>query len=74
MNDGNRLLQNISFYPNVSVANRKKIVYISHILKNEKTGFTCYDLFQLSTYNSFNISIQIIVYIMMLLKVTHIRS
>ena len=74
MNNCSRLLQNISFYPNVSVANRKKIIYISHLMRSDKTGFTCYNLFQLNTYYSSTISIQIVVYIVMLLKVTNIKS
>lgn len=60
MNDCNRFLQNISFNRRVSSAKGKKIVNVSQVPKSDKTGFTCYDLFQLNTNYGLTISIQIV--------------
>ena len=46
----NFLLQTISFRPDVSIANKKKINLTSFILQDKKSGFTCFDLFKLSSY------------------------
>ena len=50
MEKANFLLQTISFRPDVSIANKKKINLTSFILQNKKSGFTCFGLFKLSSY------------------------
>ena len=56
INKANFLLQTISFRPDVSIENKKKISLISFILLNKKSGFTCFGLFKLSSYYGLTVS------------------
>lgn len=48
-----KILQNIAFKSETDFANKKKINYISFSLKNHQAGFTCLNLFVLTSYRCF---------------------
>jgi hypothetical protein len=48
--------QNIVFYKNVSILNKRKINLISFLLENKLSGFTLYDLFKLDANRGFYVS------------------
>ena len=53
--------QNASFSPNVSLSNRKKMNLIIFIVKNEHSGFTCFDVFRLTSYQGYLVSIACVI-------------
>lgn len=53
MQKGKLILGRISFNPKTSLANKKKINFISFYLRDENAAFTCLNLFPLTSYNAF---------------------
>ena len=52
-----RKLQNVAFREETSLANKRRINYISFFTKDETVSFTCFDLFVLNLYNSYLVRI-----------------
>ena len=71
MNETKILFQNLSFNSRTSLENKKKINHMSFYLRNNKI-LTCFNLFELSSFNCIQISFQMVIYIMMLIKVIDI--
>ena len=69
MNAASRVFQTISFNPKTDLSNKKKINYISFYTRDRTFGFTCFNLFTINGYLGITIGLQIISYIMMMLKV-----
>ena len=70
INATKKLFQNLAFNSKTNLTNKKRINYISFYTANEKIGFTCFDLFILNSCLGLTMSLQIIVYIMMLVKIS----
>lgn len=69
MNSARIEFQNVSFNPKTDLSNRKKINYISFYTRDRTLGFTCFDLFTANGHLALTVGLQIISYIMMMLKV-----
>lgn len=73
INTASKLFQTMAFHPETDLSNKKKINYISFYTRNRKFGFTCLD-FTISAHHGLTIGLQIISYIMMMLKVVRVND
>ena len=56
MNKVNFRFQNMSIHPGVTLENKMKISNINYCLNYDKAGFTCFNLFQMSSYTCLLVS------------------
>lgn len=64
----------ISFKATTSLENKKNIDLINFITKDQKMTFSSFNLFILNNYNSFQITMNIISYVLMIYKVSSIKT
>ena len=68
-----RLFQTLSFNSKTNLKNKRRINHLS-FYNNGRIGFTCFDFFQLNSELGYTMSLQIVCYIMMLLKFVKISN
>lgn len=68
-----RLFQNIAFNQKTSLEVKKNVNYISFYLRDRQTAFKCFSFFTLTSYYGFQISLNVCMYTMMLIKISDYR-
>ena len=67
-----RQLEKLSFKRSVSVWNRQKIDTINHL--SDTVGFTCFDWFLLSSHKALLLSLELIIYILLLIATYYLYT